>query len=583
MAIFEESASAHSTAVPDFYSWTFPGAPVRIHLHLDAVDRLSLEVRRAFESVPSHSVEIGGLLLGRADLFTSPIVEIKDFEPFLCEYRTDHRFVLSDSDRRKFEKQLEARKSARDGLTVVGFYRSQIGEGLCLDEQDVALVRALFHDPANVFLLVKPSADGSSTAGFFFWDNGRIDSEFTFLEFPFDARQLTGAQAQPSTARAKRGRAVREDHGEPTAFGISEDAQSPEHEFPAEEEKRDWRRLRWLWYPLFAVLMLVLGAAGYQAYHKWSAAAPVAATGAPDTPLALQVERKGDDLRVSWSRTAPAVVHAKEAMLSIRDGEGPERELRLELEQLRNGSVLYTAANNSVQFRLDVTAPDNTKTSEAVLALMAAKNDASQAPALTLSRQPSITQPPEPAAAKPPVSSVARTKKASAPRTPERDFREPVRVALAHPPDQSTGGAAQNPASAHDPVLPPPPSLQTGVTGQAAPERTSAAPPPKPEPVPATAPYTAARPIRQSQPIIPPSISSLIGSAVDVDVQIRIDASGRVVRAEALPSRRPVSSTLVGAARNAAMLWRFEPAKRGNQPVASDLVLKFQYRPAAPQ
>jgi hypothetical protein len=64
---------------------------------------------------------------------------------------------------------------------------------------------------------------------------------------------------------------------------------------------------------------------------------------------------------------------------------------------------------------------------------------------------------------------------------------------------------------------------------------------------------------------------------------VRIDDAGRVVKAEPMPSKEPVSSSLVDAARSAAMLWRFEPARRGNQPVPSDMVLRFQYRPAVSQ
>jgi outer membrane biosynthesis protein TonB len=75
----------------------------------------------------------------------------------------------------------------------------------------------------------------------------------------------------------------------------------------------------------------------------------------------------------------------------------------------------------------------------------------------------------------------------------------------------------------------------------------------------------------------------LIATLVEVDVKVRIDETGRVVKAEPLPGTEPVSSSLVGAARNAAMQWRFEPARRGNQPLPSDLVLKFQYRPAVSQ
>src|SRR5437764_282563 len=169
----EFAAAAQPATGTEFYTWTFPGAPVRIHLQLSAVERLNHEVRRAFESVPSHSVEIGGLLLGTADFFASPIIDIKDFEPFLSDYRADHKFILSDADRRKLDNLLGTERPVRqDGLTVVGYYRSHIGEGLSLRPEDLSLAQAHFFDPASVFLLIKPGTDGSTNAGFFLWDNG---------------------------------------------------------------------------------------------------------------------------------------------------------------------------------------------------------------------------------------------------------------------------------------------------------------------------------------------------------------------------------------------------------------------------
>ena len=72
----------------------------------------------------------------------------------------------------------------------------------------------------------------------------------------------------------------------------------------------------------------------------------------------------------------------------------------------------------------------------------------------------------------------------------------------------------------------------------------------------------------------------MVASMVEVEVKVRIDESGRVINAEALPNAAPVRNFLISAARNAALAWRFEPARRGDQPVPSEMVLKFQYRPA---
>jgi hypothetical protein len=523
----------------EFYAWTFPGAPVRIHLHLNVVESLGHEVRRAFESVPSHSVEIGGILYGSADFSANRVVEVKDFEPVLCEYRPDHKFILSDADQRKLEKVLAARRAdGPEPLTVVGYYRSHIGEGLSLREEDVAMAQSHFYDPANVFLLIKPSVDGSASGGFFFWDNGRIDSEFTYLEFPFEARQLTGARVKPTLWPARE----KFPAAEPPA------QEEPEHEWSSAgalavptarpfqtAEPAQGRRPRgtgW-WRAVFALVMIALGALGYQAYMWWgthqSGMPGVIVSDAP--PLSLQVERKGVDLRVGWNRNSQAIAQATDGVLSIRDGDSRQQELHLDPEQLRNGSVTYTPANNAVRFRLEVTAPGNAKVSESVLALMAARPGE---PASNPAHGPS---PQSDAAA---ASSVGSG----------RDFGEPLRVTMVDPPTRAPGAG------------------------------TPASPQPAPSAPPATEVlYLPPRAVRQVQPVLPQAVRRLIAAQVEVPVKVWISKRGRVVRTEPLPTGL-VSSSLVTAAQSAAMRWRFAPAVRGTETVPSELILKFQYKPA---
>jgi hypothetical protein len=545
---------------PEFYTWTFPGAPVRIHLYLSVVENLGREVLRAFESVPSHSVEIGGILLGTADFTTSPIVEIKEFEPFLCEYRSDHKFILSDADRRKLEKLLAARKAERqDALAVVGYYRSHLGDGLRLSPEDLAIAQACFCDPANVFLAVKPADDRSISAGFFFWDNGRIDSEFTFLEFPFDPRLLAGARIKPTIRSGARQQADPEPDTGSSAFETVAHA-PPDTEDP-EYERRHLPGRRWLWYPLLALLMIALGAISYQGYLRSALRAAALAPPGSDVPaLLLQVERRGADLRVSWNRNSPVLAKAQDAVLSIRDGETQQQTLHLDLDQLHNGSVLYTPANTTVQFRLEVTSADNSKLSETVLALTAASPGTAPAPAPPVAKPPASQAPK--ASNPPPANSATGNQKASPPPAPSRDFGEPVRVVMVDPPRQSAGGAKQNEPAVAQPK--PPLAVE---------------PPPAPRAA-AGATLIPPRPIRRPQPVLSAAVANLVAGEVNVDVRVWIDETGRVEKAEPLPANRPVSSSLVGAARSAALLWRFEPARQGSQPVSSVLILRFQYRPA---
>jgi hypothetical protein len=544
MAGFEESAAPLSTAAQEFYTWTFPGAPVRIHLHLNVVESLSREVRRAFESVPSHSVEIGGILYGTADFAASPIVEIKDFEPFLSEYRPDHRFILTDADRRKLDKVLSARRSdGPDALSVVGYYRSHIGEGLSLRQEDVAIAQSSFYDPANVFLLVKPSSDGSASAGFFFWDKGHLDSEFTYLEFPFEARQLTGVRVKPTPQWNPETLPEPEAPAGTAAFDLPASIPATFEAPPTALGPRE-RGPGMFWRSMFVVLMIAVGALGYQAYLTWApsrsaATAPVES----DAPaLALQVERRGADLRVSWNRSSRTVTQATSAVLSIRDGETQQQELHLDLEQLRNGSVLYTPANSTVRFRLETTTPRDGKTSETVLALTAARPETQAAL-------------PE---AKPPASGPSPQSDAAAAKSPTngaaRDFGEPVHVVMVDAP-------AKSPRTAAVPEVPQP-KMGPADSPQAA------------------SLYLPAKPTSEAQPVLPAAVRRLIAAPVEVSVKVMINASGRVIAAEPLPNPQLVSSTLVAAARSAALRWRFAPAIRGTEAVPSELVLKFQFRPA---
>jgi outer membrane biosynthesis protein TonB len=73
----------------------------------------------------------------------------------------------------------------------------------------------------------------------------------------------------------------------------------------------------------------------------------------------------------------------------------------------------------------------------------------------------------------------------------------------------------------------------------------------------------------------------MIPSEIEVEVKVLIDEAGRVLKAEPVSQPAPVSAFLIGAARNAALLWRFEPAKRAGRPVQSEMIIKFRFHPAA--
>jgi TonB family protein len=88
------------------------------------------------------------------------------------------------------------------------------------------------------------------------------------------------------------------------------------------------------------------------------------------SPLALRVERSGGELVLTWNRDSSAIRNATHAVLSITDGEQHEN-VDIDLSQLRGaGSISYSPATADVVFRMEVTGPDQARTtSESVRVL----------------------------------------------------------------------------------------------------------------------------------------------------------------------------------------------------------------------
>ena len=348
-----------------FYTWSFPGAPVRIHLYLDVVARLQKELAKVFPFPIRGRVEVAGLLLGKGDLRRSQVVEIRQFIPLLAECRPDSMAALSEADRGKFQEHLAAAESD-SRYRVVGYYRTHGSEGLCLKEDDLALIHTHFQDPNSVFLMIRPSSDGAANAGFFFWDGEHLNAEFTFLEFPFDSKVLIDLAAQSP----KRPVLV-----EPAQKAAVEAAMEPAAVSAPDTPGRQSHAPMWL----AVAVGLLIAALAVLAYWNWpgSSTRPeaTAAVLAP-AALSLRVERQGTELKVTWDRSSQFVSTAKSGLLAVREGDRPQQDLYLDADQLRTGSVVYTPVAPNVQFRLEVYGADGKTLTESVLALTAPRADA---------------------------------------------------------------------------------------------------------------------------------------------------------------------------------------------------------------
>ena len=180
------------TAPSPLYLWEVPQKPVSVRIPFSLIDRLEREAVESFRSLTSRGSEIGGLLVGEVSPGSPLVVSISDYDLIACDYSRGPLYRLSDADMGRFEQAIQQRLAA--GRGVAGFFRSHTRKGISLDSDDMALFQARFRDPHHIALLVRPFATKASTAGIFIWENGKVNAEASYLEFPFRSSELGPGQ-----------------------------------------------------------------------------------------------------------------------------------------------------------------------------------------------------------------------------------------------------------------------------------------------------------------------------------------------------------------------------------------------------
>src|SRR5271166_1575841 len=83
----------HAREEPGVYSWTFPGAPIRIDIRLEVIRKLRVA---AFQTDSNGGpLDIGGVLLGHSG--STRTIEISDYLRIPCERNAIQGYVLNTS------------------------------------------------------------------------------------------------------------------------------------------------------------------------------------------------------------------------------------------------------------------------------------------------------------------------------------------------------------------------------------------------------------------------------------------------------------------------------------------------------
>lgn len=535
---------------PRHYIWWFPGSPVRVHIDLGVVERLQERLRNSGSGVPEH-----GLLFGRV---LEGATEIIEFQP---------------ASGRSVPEMIADFAMERGKRLLVGYYRTEAGETLRLNEDDLALFKTFFGKAYHVFLLIQPNAFAAPNATFFFSRGDHQISEFPFLEFPLDASLL---------ATEERDRILRRERAVEKPAAVEPPLPPAPLPPPASVEARPRPRLLKIAPGMLAVGLLAALAwiavplVRARSPRVWSAILsaisrpPASASSSSSTHprLGLEVRRQDRDLELTWSHDSSQIASATSGLVSIEDGS-VEHQISLDVQQLRGESILYSPTSDQVLIQLTVTAPTGVAT-ESVRVIRAGGSttykaavaspvgdfmgprqsppeNARSAPVLKPFAAPPLnTHIPEPAPLSEPPPFVANPQRAAPPLA---SFDVPQ--ALAAP------RAMARPAA--------PPATGQGLTDLPVSTGTSK-----------TTAYHPPEPLREVTPTYPAELQFLTTKAVVVAVRVSIDAQGKVRKAVPIPEGS-VHRLFIMEAVHAAQLWRFRPALQGNQPVPSESILRFTF------
>ncbi|MDX2154248.1 MAG: hypothetical protein SFV54_26140 [Bryobacteraceae bacterium] len=363
------------------YLWQPAGSRVTIHLSFDVVDRLLVDVTRAFSAVPRRGAEVGGLLLGTIDRSTGTTeVTIEDFEPVPIVYEKGPSYLLNEEEEARLG-EAASQWSSLSGQTVrvVGYFRSHTREGLGLSGEDLALIDRHIPGDAPVALVIKPFATRIPTAGFFLREDGQFQSESP-LEFPFRRKELGGGQAgrvdrpwrtNPGAEQEAPASAV---IATPPAWAPPTAAVAVERPAPLTALEAPNRRRPqgpWLWVPLSLLFLLVGVFIGIQvAVTFYGAPVKPAESGLQAIALGLAADPSGRNLHVRWNRESRPILEASRGALIIHDGTF-SKTVELDAGQLQNGSVIYRPLSEQIRFRLEVYPRDSLTISEVIEARVA--------------------------------------------------------------------------------------------------------------------------------------------------------------------------------------------------------------------
>lgn len=371
---------------------------------------------------------------------------------------------------------------------------------------------------------------------------------------------------------------------------------------------QSWSALQWL---TLAMVFMVAAALTF-ASKSQSANAKFSISA-----LNLHAEDQGDHILVRWNHDV--VRSANKGVLRISDG-AQHREIQLDSDLIAHGSILYRPVSNDVNLELEIPDPQGRVVSERMRLVDGfASTDTSLTAGSVLKTTVVAVDNPRPhnrATQVDPFLAEVRSKQQTALQTDDHaDAREvpldrlppanPAGLPAAQTTDtvltQSSSEQAAVPLVFHPATLPPAkldepvnpaqaiaqPEISNSIdTLSNKPVLAPSTPVPSENLPPArkdieSTPALNFVPAEAIRKVVPDLPGISIATPMQIQVNVKVDATGRVTEAQLVSDRGNRTPRLTFAALGAAKQWIFKPATLRGQNVASDHLIVFRFGPTA--
>ncbi len=312
---------------------------------------------------------------------------------------------------------------------------------------------------------------------------------------------------------------------------------------------------------------------------------PSGAAAQDTSPLALRVERSGGELVLTWNRDSAAIRNATHAVLSITDGQQHEN-VDIDLSQLRGaGSISYSPATADVVFRMEVTGPDQARTtSESVRVLRTRPSPLEEQQQQQQQQQQQAGKPATESSAQPAAQQQNTNAQPATSETPAADAETP-RTPAAPLRRFSTESLAQRLRPTRPADLPAAPALPqdnsgSGLAGLGLGGPASAPPPPPPsaaassnrQPAQTGGQIQQAQLLRRKDPEYP-RLAKEAGARGTVEVIATVGTDGKVKKVKVVKGH----PLLQRAAVDAVMQWVYRPTLLNGVPVETQTQIYLNF------